>query len=318
MCVTWLLFAVSATSVASLQQPGAAKVVDFRPVLSAVLERVEARLGKLTPYAIPDGLSEARSPKGQITETVAYSVGALRQIRAAVIRPEDDNELGIRVLNLVAFPDPAISDLCGWALPVFGADLVTLPGGHLVALDLHPMSSEEEHATAVLPALSPVYAGYQQRPTSAEPTDVKVGHALPWGGDLPEAALPFFSPCALWTRLPQDAAGTETLATTVCQKALFDYLDVFLDLCVQASATATAAAADAARVDSSTISVFSDPPAVSSRAASAAQRQQAYSQYRVEKDPARGMLTRFHGADFTERLITEVLFDFDKAFPAQG
>jgi phycoerythrobilin:ferredoxin oxidoreductase len=31
--------------------------------------------------------------------------------------------------------------------------------------------------------------------------------------------------------------------------------------------------------------------------------------YRAEKDPARGMLTRFHGAEWTEAYIHGVLFD---------
>ena len=34
-----------------------------------------------------------------------------------------------------------------------------------------------------------------------------------------------------------------------------------------------------------------------------------YSTYRALKDPARGMLTRFHGAEWTESYIHDVLFD---------
>ena len=39
--------------------------------------------------------------------------------------------------------------------------------------------------------------------------------------------------------------------------------------------------------------------------------QRRYTAYRAEKDPARGMLGRFHGSDWTERLIHDVLFDLD-------
>jgi phycoerythrobilin:ferredoxin oxidoreductase len=120
---------------------------------------------------------------------------------------------------------------------------------------------------------------------------------LPWGGDLPEEALPFFSPSAIWTRLPNDAEGTAALASTVCEGALFDYLDVFLDLCLRAT-----------QVPSPTT-----PGARSAPVGDAAQRQKAYSRYRIEKDPARGMLTRMHGPEFTEKLITEVLFDYEKS-----
>ena len=39
--------------------------------------------------------------------------------------------------------------------------------------------------------------------------------------------------------------------------------------------------------------------------------QRRYTTYRAEKDPARGMLGRFHGKEWTERLIHDVLFDLD-------
>ena len=37
--------------------------------------------------------------------------------------------------------------------------------------------------------------------------------------------------------------------------------------------------------------------------------QRRYVTYRAEKDPARGMLTRFHGSQWTEAYIHQVLFD---------
>ena len=37
--------------------------------------------------------------------------------------------------------------------------------------------------------------------------------------------------------------------------------------------------------------------------------QRRYTDYRAEKDPARGMLTRFHGGEWTEEYIHTVLFD---------
>jgi phycoerythrobilin:ferredoxin oxidoreductase len=36
-----------------------------------------------------------------------------------------------------------------------------------------------------------------------------------------------------------------------------------------------------------------------------------YTDYRAEKDPARGMLTRFHGSEWTEAYIHSVLFDLE-------
>jgi len=37
--------------------------------------------------------------------------------------------------------------------------------------------------------------------------------------------------------------------------------------------------------------------------------QRRYTDYRAEKDPARGMLTRFYGSEWTENYIHTVLFD---------
>ena len=37
--------------------------------------------------------------------------------------------------------------------------------------------------------------------------------------------------------------------------------------------------------------------------------QKRYTAYRSEKDPARGMLTRFYGSEWTEAYIHDVLFD---------
>jgi phycoerythrobilin:ferredoxin oxidoreductase len=128
----------------------------------------------------------------------------------------------------------------------------------------------------IVPRLERVHRLYQ---------DATDKTTLPWGGDLPEEAKPFFSPCALWTRLPGDTAGNIRMASEVCDRALMDYLGVFLDLAV-------ASKPDAAK------------------AGRAAAYQRAYSDYRVAKDPARGMLTRMHGPELTERLVREVLFDF--------
>ena len=200
------------------------------------------------------------------TSVSSFSAGPIRQLRAALISPVNPKMSGTRVLNFVAFPSPE------YKLPVFGADLVTLPGGHLVALDLHPMLPAKEHEALVLPRLGPVHR-LHQNPLG--------GPGLPWGGDLPLEARPFFSPCALWTRLAGDEEGTTRLQHEVCEGAVLDYLDVFLDLAAGAHGPAPASAVEA---------------------------QRSYCRYRIDKDPARGMLTRMHGEEWTEKLIREVLF----------
>ena len=42
------------------------------------------------------------------------------------------------------------------------------------------------------------------------------------------------------------------------------------------------------------------------------QAQKSYANYRAEKDPARGMLTRLYGAEWTEEYIHGFLFDLER------
>ena len=288
-------------------------IVDYRPVLSQLLKQFEERLGPLEEYPVPEEFKITHGSAGPtkvVTEVCAFSAGPLRHIRAALIAPEDPSIAGARVLNFVAFPHT-------WAnLPVFGADLVTLPGGHLVLIDLHPMLPPSDHAQLVLPKVGPIHTQYQSSVDSEveandnvknnNSTALNAGNSsqdkslLPWGGALPEEAKPFFSPAALWTRLPNDAAGSARLQSEVCSDALPDYLGAFLDLCADAPASEPSAA---------------DDPQAAAQAIHAAARQRAYSEYRIEKDPARGMLTRMHGAEWADRLIAEVLFDYNLKYP---
>lgn len=113
--------------------------------------------------------------------------------------------------------------------------------------------------------------------------------ALPDGGDLPEAAKAFFSPHFLFTRLDATAAGHAAVRSTV-REAYQDYVGLYLELLKAAAAEG--------------------PIREPARAAEVRRGHVAYMNYRAEKDPARGMLTRMFGPEWTERLIHEVLFDW--------
>ena len=101
---------------------------------------------------------------------------------------------------------------------------------------------------------------------------------------MPEEAQPFFAPGFLWTRLPLGKEGDD-LIQSVVRPAFNDYLDLYLEL-----------AASSERVNAERSDVL-------------LQGQRKYTDYRAEKDPARGMLTRFHGSEWTEAYIHTVLFD---------
>ncbi|CAM9200909.1 unnamed protein product [Hapterophycus canaliculatus] len=154
-------------------------------------------------------------------------------------------------------------------LPIFGADLVSLPGAHLVCIDLQPAHSSQKRDEEFDAAL---------RQTQKRHLD-----GLPWGGDLPAAAQKFFSPHCLWSKL-----GAKEPVEQKALDAMMDYLREYLRLAEEAEP------------------LEGDGPLEIIAAGHA-----DYSKYRRENDPARGMLTRFYGSEWTEAAIEGILFDFN-------
>jgi phycoerythrobilin:ferredoxin oxidoreductase len=260
---------------------------------------------------------------------------ALRLSRTAFLEtctPEGDaliTNMTIHVLNFVSFPNPRIrvvvrrvrddggvddddddGDTANsgggeyLGLPIFGADIVSLPGNrHLVALDFQPVlpprdddAGGEGPSTLIIPErysrfddrLRALHSKYQGGATPP----------LPWGGDIPGEAARFFSPHALWTRL--GGAGAADAVGTVVWEAYREYVDLYLELmrAVQDD------------VDSGILEI---PPApAGGREADAGNpvwRGQAdYLEYRRANDPARPMLRRLYGTEWSERVIGDVLF----------
>lgn len=147
---------------------------------------------------------------------------------------------------------------------------MTLPGGHLIALDMQPLFHDAAYQHKYSDPILPIFKAYQEH--------------LPWGGDFPEDAKPFFSPAFLWTR-PQE---TEMVETRVFD-AFKDYLGAYLEFVEQAEAV-------------------NDPEQLEEILAA----QRRYIGYRADKDPARGMFTRFYGPEWTEEYIHGFLFDLER------
>ncbi|MEM7553369.1 MAG: phycoerythrobilin:ferredoxin oxidoreductase [Cyanobacteria bacterium P01_A01_bin.84] len=239
----------------------------YQPFLDYAISYMESRL-HLCEYPIPSGFESKSAVVGKgknqyevLTTSHAFRSDKLRQIRAAHVQGGES----LQVLNFVIFPH------LNYDLPFFGADLVTLPGGHLIALDMQPLFRDR--------------SSYQKKYT--EPIlDIFHTHQqyLPWGGDFPEEATPFFSPAFLWTR-PQE---TEVVKTHVFA-AFKDYLKAYLDFVLEAESIQDKQ--DLAEIE---------------------QAQLRYLRYRAEKDPARGMLKRFYGEEWTEEYIHGFLFDLER------
>ncbi len=242
----------------------------YQPFLDHAIAYLEEHLD-LEPYPIPQGFKskQATVGKGQrqsevLTTSKAFQTDKLRQIRAAHVQGGE----ALQVLNFVIFPH------LNYDLPFFGADLVTLPGGHLIALDMQPLfrddpSYQEKYTKPILP----VFKTHQAH--------------LPWGGDFPEEARPFFSPAFLWTR-PQK---TEVVEERVLA-AFEDYLAAYVTFVKEAK-----------------------PIDREEDLLKIKQAQLRYIRYRAEKDPARGMFTRFYGPEWTEEYIHGFLFDLERNLP---
>ncbi len=155
-------------------------------------------------------------------------------------------------------------------LPFFGADFVTLGSGHLLALDLQPALKDDlMHTEYVWDRLIPLHAKWQS--------------LLPSGGTIPVEAESFFSPGFLWTKIPLGSYGEE-LIDNVIYPAFTDYLSLYCEIMMNAK-----------RVQED-------------RSVLLLKGQQKYLRYRSDKDPARGMLTRFYGREWTNDYIHNILF----------
>lgn len=185
----------------------------YQPFLDHAIAYLKERLPDLHPYPIPAGFESKSTIVGKgkhenevVTTSYAYQSTKLRQIRAAHVQ----GGASLQVLNFVIFPH------LNYDLPFFGGDLVTLPGGHLIALDMQPLFRDRpEYQAKYTQPILPIFESYQPH--------------LPWGGDFPEEASQFFSPAFLWTR-PQENEVVETHVFA----AFKDYLQAYLDFCDRA------------------------------------------------------------------------------------
>jgi phycoerythrobilin:ferredoxin oxidoreductase len=184
----------------------------YQPFLDYAIEYLRSRLD-LEDYPIPAGFESKSAIVGKgknestvLTTSYGFQTDKLRQIRAAHVQGSG----ALQVLNFVIFPH------LNYDLPFFGADLVTLPGGHLIALDMQPLFHDAGYQAKYTDPILPTFHAHQQQ--------------LEWGGDFPEEAQPFFSPAFLWTR-PKE---TEVVETQVFQ-AFKDYLTAYVDFVEQAN-----------------------------------------------------------------------------------
>jgi phycoerythrobilin:ferredoxin oxidoreductase len=130
---------------------------------------------------------------------------------------------------------------------------------------------------------------------------------FPSGGDLPEDAKRYFSPYALWTRIPPSKDPSMQVTSTPLMvsvgQALDDYVGCYAELIKEEELDR--------RTRTGSKVGSSDDDSDQSRLQANAQKEQfltEYLDYRIEKDPAKRLLQSSFGADWTSRVLKEVLF----------
>ena len=206
-------------------------------------------------------LGSKKNPLKVNISTWACHTNKIRKARAACLEAKNLAS----VLNFVITPQE------NFDLPFFGADFVTLPTFHLLALDLQPaLENDIQHTQNVWNRLMPLHRRWSS--------------LLPFGGPIPQEAEKYFSPGFLWTKIPIGVQG-DKLIREVITPAFNEYLSLYLEL------------------------LISSEEVEKNRSEIILEGQKSYLKYRAINDPARPMLERFFGTTWTEDYINTVLFD---------
>ena len=217
------------------------------------------------------------------------------QIDTTIQQPAKIHTDGIQVLNMVIIPYKHTG------LPVFGADFVALPGNkHLLLLDAQPVRGDDHSSNSSGTAGNrELYDDWFQQ--WYERNDIQ--GQFDWGGDLPGPVQQYVSKYALWTRFTGSGGGSGN--ATVQNSNLTDpieiirgpVMDVFIDhfqtylqLLSHYESSSTHDGRNQ-RYDNTNSSRLLD-----------------YLTYRLDNDPARPMLKRLFGAEWTEQVLHDVLF----------
>ena len=198
-------------------------------------------------------------------ETVAYGSTCNEYVRLVKISSDS-----YHVFNFLAVPNVS------YDLPIFGADIVFLPGRAIVTIDFQPLSDAGGYYDSYL------YSPYKQRLS-------KWQALFPPSGVVPEQYREYFSPLALYASFPaKDVTGSLLF---LIEQSLKEYLQCYVE----------ATALSALRLDASPL----DEDRLRRR-----EMLRRYLSFRRDKDPAKGLLSAAFGAAWTEQLLQETVFPF--------
>ena len=155
-------------------------------------------------------------------------------------------------------------------VPFFGVDFVSLPNWHLLVLDFQPsINIQNQYNNELLEKLIKL----KNRCHSSLPLAEKMS------ADLAR----FFSPGVIWSKLPKEERSDFLIANEL-YNSFQEYLNLYLEILFES---------EEANIDLQKKLING---------------QNKYLKYRRDNDPARPMLWRLFGEEFSESLIKEVLF----------
>jgi len=204
---------------------------------------------------------------------------------------------GYNVLNFVALPKTCYN------LPIFGADIVLLPGGALAAIDFQPLNNSMEYFQSHL------YQPYSH-------IFQKWRDTCPSGGELPPSAASFFSPHALWTRCSIQDSST----LTNMGEAFIEYLTCYIDLLEKYDNIEDNPNYSSLSHDNCEVISNLNPTVKNDRMpekfknifytteSSRNEYMNRYLSYRIDNDPAQRMLVSAFGKDWTDKCLRNVMF----------
>ena len=155
-------------------------------------------------------------------------------------------------------------------VPFFGVDFVSLPNSHLLVLDFQPsLKIENQFSNDLLDQLIKLKN--------------RCHSSLPLAEKMSADVARFFSPGLIWSKLPKEKSS-DFLISHQLYNSFKEYLTLYLEI------------------------LFESEEANPELQKELINGQNNYLKYRRDNDPARPMLSSLFGKEYTESLITEVLF----------
>ena len=158
-------------------------------------------------------------------------------------------------------------------MPFLGLDFVSLPKHHLLVLDFQPsIELEKQFKKEWFNKLLLIKNNFHQQ--------------FPFKQEMSKEFSRFFSPGLIWMKLPKQK-NSDNLISNQLFNVFKEYLDLYFDV------------------------LYKNTKVNKELQLEIIKGQKFYLNFRKDKDPDRPMLNTLFGSDFTESLLSDILFKFN-------